>query len=78
MALQRLDKYLSNAGCGTRTEVKQLLKKGLVTVNGVLALKPEQKIDSEKDQIRCSGKEICLEVYRYFMLNKPAGYLSAT
>ena len=78
MAWQRLDKYLSNAGCGTRTEVKQLLKKGLVTVNGVPAAKPEQKVDSEKDQIFCKGAAVCLEQYRYFMLYKPAGYLSAT
>ena len=78
MAWQRLDKYLSNAGCGTRTEVKQLLKKGLVTVNGVPAVKPEQKVDPEKDQIFCKGAAVCLEQYRYFMLYKPAGYLSDT
>lgn len=78
MAQQRLDKYLSNAGCGTRTEVKQLLKKGLVTVNGVPAAKPEQKIDSEQDKILCRGIPVLLEHYRYFMLYKPAGYLSAT
>lgn len=78
MAQIRLDKYLANAGCGTRTEVKQLLKKKLVTVNGETAGKPEQKIDPQKDQIQCSGKVVSLQEYRYFMLHKPAGYLSAT
>lgn len=74
----RLDKYLSNAGCGTRTEVKQLLKKGLVAVNGETVVLPERKVDPEKDAVVCQGSRVCLEEYRYFMLNKPAGYLSAT
>lgn len=78
MAQLRLDKYLSNAGCGTRTEVKQMLKKGLVTVNGVPASKPELKVDPDKDEIVCRGNSICFQQYRYFMLHKPAGYLSAT
>ncbi len=78
MAGQRLDKFLANAGCGTRSEVKQLLKKGLVTVNGAPAGKPEQKIDPEKDEVFCRGLPVSLEQYRYFMLYKPAGYLSAT
>lgn len=78
MAQIRLDKLLANAGCGTRTEVKQLLKKGLVTINGESAKKPEQKVDSQKDRICCRGEEISLEDFVYYMLNKPAGYLSAT
>ncbi|MDO5345589.1 MAG: pseudouridine synthase [Lachnospiraceae bacterium] len=78
MAQIRLDKYLANAGCGTRTEVKQFLKKGLVTVNGVSAAKPEQKLDPQKDQVCLRGESIGLEEFVYYMLNKPAGYLSAT
>lgn len=78
MSQIRLDKFLSNAGCGTRTEVKQLLKKGLITVNGAAVTRPEQKIDPDKDQVLCREQKICLEAYRYYMLNKPAGYLSAT
>lgn len=76
--LLRLDKYLSNAGCGTRSEVKQMLKKGLVTVNGLPVSKPEMKIDGDADQIVCKGQAVNLVQYRYFMLHKPAGYLSAT
>lgn len=78
MAQIRLDKYLSNAGCGTRTEVKQMLKKGLVTVNGAVVSKPELKVDGDTDQISCKGQAVNLVQYRYFMLHKPAGYLSAT
>ena len=46
----RLDKYLCEAGYGTRTEVKKLIKAGLVTHNGTKALRPEQKV-LETDQV---------------------------
>ncbi len=78
MAQIRLDKFLANAGCGTRSEVKKILKKGLVTVNGEAAAKPEAKIDDQTDQVFCQGKEISVPGFSYYMLNKPAGYLSAT
>lgn len=78
MAQFRLDKYLANAGCGTRTEVKQMLKKGLVTVNGIPVSRPEMKVEDEKDRIVCKGQTVNFVQYRYYMLHKPAGYLSAT
>lgn len=78
MAQIRLDKFLANAGCGTRTEVKQLLKKGLVTVNGEVLLRPEIKIDDTADRVSCQGKDVSPACFYYYMLNKPAGYLSAT
>ena len=55
-----------------------MLKKGQVTVNGVAAKKPEQKIDEHKDQITCQGKIASYEKYVYYMLHKPAGVVSAT
>ena len=76
--MMRLDKFLCEAGFGTRSQVKELLKKGLVTVNGVSAKKPEQKIDEHKDQITCQGKTASYEKYVYYMLHKPAGVVSAT
>lgn len=78
MAQMRLDKYLANAGCGTRSEVKQLLKKGQVRVNGEAVKKPEQKVDPGRDEICCEGNRILLQEFQYYMLNKPAGYVSAT
>ncbi len=78
MTQVRLDKYLSNAGCGTRSEVKQLLKKGLVRVNGEEAKKPEQKVNPGMDEVCCRGVRILREEFQYYMLNKPAGYVSAT
>lgn len=78
MAQMRLDKFLSNAGCGTRSQVRQLLKKGLVRVNGIPAAGAEQKLDPETDTVLCGGETVRLERFVYYMLNKPAGYLSAT
>ena len=48
----RLDKYLADAGAGTRSEVKTLIRKGRITVNSIKAAKPEQKV-SETDDIIC-------------------------
>ena len=76
--MMRLDKFLCETGFGTRSQVKELLKKGQVTVNGVAAKKPEQKIDEHKDQITCQGKIASYEKYVYYMLHKPAGVVSAT
>ena len=76
--MMRLDKFLCETGFGTRSQVKEMLKKGQVTVNGVAAKKPEQKIDEHKDQITCQGKTASYEKHVYYMLHKPAGVVSAT
>ena len=78
MPVMRLDRFLANAGCGTRSEVKQLLKKGMVTVNCAVVRQSEYKVNTDMDSVLCNGKEIRLSGLRYFLLNKPAGYLSAT
>lgn len=74
----RLDKYLSNMGIGTRSEVKGYVKKGRVTVNGVRATGPEQKVDEKKDQIDFDGQMVSFCDMQYFMLYKPAGVVTAT
>ena len=76
--MMRLDKFLCETGFGTRSQVKDLLKKGQVTVNGAVAKKPEQKIDEHKDRVICQGKEASYQKYVYYMLHKPAGVVSAT
>lgn len=75
--MMRLDKYLCEAGFGTRSQVKALVKKGLVTVNGEKAAKPEQKVDEQADRIVCGGKTAAYTPYVYLMLHKPAGVVSA-
>ena len=55
--MMRLDKYLCETGFGTRSQVKDLLKKGQVMVNGEVVKKPELKINETTDQILCQGKK---------------------
>lgn len=73
----RLDKYLSQMSVGTRSEVKKLIKSGRVFVNGIPVKKPEQKVNTE-DIVTVDGERIEYVEYEYYMLNKPAGYVSAT
>ena len=76
--MMRLDKFLCETGFGTRSQVKALLKKGLVTVNQETVKQPEQKIDEDRDQVECAGKEAVYAPFVYLMLHKPAGVVSAT
>lgn len=78
MSTFRLDKYLADAGIGTRSEVKNYIKKGFVTVNGELAKKPDVKVSPEMDTVLFQNEPIQLAQYEYYILNKPAGYVSAT
>ena len=73
-----LDKYLADAGVGTRSQVKQMIRKGQIAINGETVKKPDQKVDGEKDKIEVMGKEIRYQKYRYLLLHKPSGYVSAT
>ena len=78
MLTVRLDKYLAEAGIGTRSEVKAYIKKGYISVNGAITYKPEQKVSLENDTVFFQNDEIGLSEYEYYLLNKPAGYVSAT
>ncbi|MCD8914847.1 rRNA pseudouridine synthase [Staphylococcus simulans] len=73
----RLDKFLSNMGAGTRSEVKQLLKKNAVMVNGKKEKQSKRQINPEADEISVNGEVIAYIDKIYLMLNKPAGYVSA-
>ena len=52
----RLDKYLADMGLGTRSQVKQQIRKGSVTVNGEIVKTPDYKIDIEEDRVAAGGK----------------------
>ena len=73
----RLDKYLADLSVDTRAKVKLLIRKGRVKVNDVTAKKPEMRIDTETDRVALDGKVLSWQQYEYYMLNKPAGVLSA-
>ena len=74
----RLDKFLCDAGIGSRSQVKVFLKQGLVKVNGEIIKKPEFKVEEERDNVTFRGKEIKYRKYVYYMLNQPKGVVSAT
>lgn len=74
----RLDKLLSHAGFGTRKEVKNLLKKKVVTVNGELQKEGKFQVDPETNSIAVFGEVVQYQEYVYFMLHKPQGVVSAT
>ncbi len=76
--MERLDKVLSNLGYGTRKEVKALVKKGEVTVDGVQVRDSGIQVDPEKSTISISKEVIFYRKYIYLMMNKPAGVVSAT
>ena len=78
MSSIRLDKYLADMGVGSRRDVKSILKAGRVKVNSVIVTEAEAKIDIDADNVELDGKRIGYEEYRYYMLNKPAGVISAT
>lgn len=78
MSTIRLDKYLADAGIGTRTQIKTYIRKGLVSVNGARQLRPEFKICIGEDTITFNDNEIKYSEFEYYLLNKPAGYVSAT
>jgi 16S rRNA pseudouridine516 synthase len=69
---------LANQRFGSRTQVQQLIKKGLVEVNGKEEKNPSKHIDPLKDKISVNGQEIKYQENFYFMLNKPSAYLTAT
>ncbi len=78
MALTRLDKVLADLGLGSRRELKELIRGGHVRIDGVVCLKPEQKLDPERQKLSVDGEELLVRRLRYFMLDKPAGVVTAT
>lgn len=76
--MERLDKFLSDSGAGTRSQVKVILKSGRVTVDGVAARDGSMKIDPTQRQICLDGQLLGGRRMVVLMLNKPAGYITAT
>ncbi|MGN1133974.1 MAG: pseudouridine synthase, partial [Oscillospiraceae bacterium] len=77
--LIRLDKYISSQlGDISRSKVKELCRKGKITVNGNVCKKSDIKIQTDKDMIVVDGKEIKYKEHIYIMLNKPQGVVCST
>lgn len=75
---QRLDKLLSNSGYGTRSEIKKLIKAGLVKIDEIITDNPSQHVNPGNSKIEIDGKLLNYKKYIYIMMNKPAGVISAT
>ena len=76
--MMRLDKYLAEMGVGTRQEVKKQIRQGKAAVNGTVVKAADTKIDETCDEVTISDRNISYVSYEYYMLNKPAGVVSAT
>ena len=74
----RLDKYLGEMGVGTRSQMKEMAKKGRITVNGTPEKKTDRKVIPGQDVIAVDGSLVSYTSMEYYMLNKPQGVVSAT
>ena len=74
----RLDKYLVTLGIGSRSQVKEYVRKGLVTVNDAVCRNSDTKVDETADRVAFQGRELVYKKNRYYMLHKPAGVITAT
>ena len=76
--MERLDKFLADRGAGTRSQVKQLIKSGAVTVDGKVERDGGRKIDTKAQRICLYGEQLAENSRLVVMLNKPAGFVTAT
>lgn len=76
MAVERLQKILSNAGVASRRVAEEMLLAGRVSVNGVAQTELGARADPEIDEVMVDGVPVLRDRYRYFMLNKPPGFVT--
>ncbi|MBR7155468.1 MAG: 16S rRNA pseudouridine(516) synthase, partial [Lentisphaeria bacterium] len=73
----RVDKYLSESSSFSRREIRELIRRKKVTVDVSIITSPEIQV-TENAAVAVEGKVVLYRKYIYLMLNKPAGYISAT
>lgn len=76
--MERIDKILAVSLNITRTQARELVKKGLVSVNDKRVSTSSQKADEQADKIVCDGKVLTYNKFVYIMMNKPEGVISAS
>jgi len=74
----RLDKFLRDQGIASRSEIRELIKKGFVTINDVAARDPSAYVETVSDTVRVNGETVHYREFVYYMLNKPKGIITAT
>lgn len=73
----RLDRFLCEMNQGSRSQVKELIRRGQVTVNGISVRSADSRLDETADVVCVRGQELSYQKFYYYMLNKPAGCVSA-
>jgi len=73
----RLDKFLTECGLGSRSEIKNILSKGKVKLNGRIEKSPKIQIDLQKDEVLFENEKLEYKEFRYYIMNKPEGYITA-
>ena len=73
----RLDKYLTECGIGSRKEVKKIIDSGAVSVNEKIVSSPKENVNEEKDIVKYKEEIIKYKKFRYYILNKISGYITA-
>ena len=76
--MERLDKFLCDSGVGTRSQVKLILKSGRVSVDGKVEKDSAKKVDPGRQVICLDGEVLGGKRRAVVMLNKPAGFVTAT
>lgn len=76
MAVERIQKILSNAGVASRRVAEQCILDGRITVNGEVRKELGSRADPDHDDIRLDGVPVTSGLYRYFLLNKPRGFVT--
>ncbi len=74
----RLDKYLADMGIAGRRELRAVIRSGRAAIDGVTVTAPEAKLDPERSRVTLDGRELKYSRFRYYMLYKPCGVVTAT
>ena len=78
MSSIRLDRYLADVHVGSRKEIREYIRDGRVRVGDEVVTRTETHVDTEEDRITLDGQLLAYSKYRYYMLHKPAGVVTAT
>lgn len=76
--MMRLDKFLCETAGFSRSEAKQCIKQGKICLNGQIIKTADCKISETADTVTCNGKPLVFANHHYYLLNKPAGIITAT
>ena len=78
MAVIRADKFLSELGLASRREAREIIRAGRLRSDGRCVASPDEKLDPDAQTVTLDGELLRYRKYRYFMMDKPAGVLTAT